>query len=67
MMIVSDILYRHQPKGSMCCSCSLNKSDCSELTFNKMPVIDKYKDGDDIVRIVKCTEYVKRGVDNEQP
>lgn len=54
----------HQPKGSMCTSCTKIKADCSSLPFDRMPVIVKSPSG---VTVVKCTEFVRSGLVGKLP
>ena len=59
-MIVTEKLYRYQPKGGMCQGCLYKGADCSDLDFMRMPVeLDKYWDNGINVIIVKCTKYQK--------
>lgn len=46
-----------QPKGRMCVACKHKLENCSQLSFDDMPVI---KNEGDVI-IVKCTEF-KRGL-----
>lgn len=46
----------HQPKGSMCASCVRSNSDCSDLDFDLMPVLNRCQQ----VVVVRCTEWKKR-------
>jgi len=54
----------HIPIGSMCASCSNRHSDCSDLDFKNMKVLERVKvlhDGHlEDVTIVKCTNWSKR-------
>jgi len=47
----------HQPKGSMCMNCRKYSKDCSDLNFDRMPVIEIYKKGDCEISIVRCSEF----------
>lgn len=49
----------HFPNGDMCQKCIHLSEDCSKLPFDKMPVIERYTDGD---TMVKCTKYEKKVV-----
>ncbi|SFB61554.1 hypothetical protein SAMN05444579_11393 [Delftia tsuruhatensis] len=44
----------HQPKGSMCQTCSGGSQTCATLPFATMPVIKAYPDG---VKAVKCSAH----------
>lgn len=46
---------KYQPKGGMCGSCTKALSNCSNLHFESMPVIEKTNDA----LIVKCHDYHK--------
>ena len=41
------------PKGSICCACQHRHRDCSDLDFERMPVLH-VRDG---IRFVRCTEF----------
>ena len=43
------------PKGGMCVTCKNALSNCSDLPFHSMPVIDRF---DDVAR-VRCTGHTK--------
>lgn len=45
---------QHQPKGSMCQTCSGSSRACATLPFASMPVIKAYPDG---VKAVKCSAH----------
>lgn len=45
---------QHQPKGSMCQTCSGGSRACATLPFASMPVIKAYPDG---VKAVKCSAH----------
>lgn len=45
---------KHQPKGSMCQTCSGGSRACATLPFASMPVIKTYPDG---VLAVKCSAH----------
>ena len=47
---------KYIPKGSMCAVCLFVSDDCSGLSFEKMPVIEKTG----LVTVVKCTNFVKK-------
>jgi len=47
----------HQPKCGMCQSCVKINLDCSHLAFEEMKVIKICTDG---VKVVKCTDFVRR-------
>ena len=49
----------HFPNGEMCMRCTKANELCCELPFERMPVIERYADGDVMVR---CTSYNKREV-----
>lgn len=44
----------HQPKGSMCMSCSNASPDCAKLPFNTMAPLKTYPDD---TQAVKCTNH----------
>jgi hypothetical protein len=44
------------PRGFMCITCKHAFRNCSHLDFEKMQVINKYKDG---YKEVKCVEFDK--------
>ncbi|WP_159918020.1 hypothetical protein [Pantoea sp. 18069] len=44
----------HQPKGSMCMSCSNGSAACGQRDFGSMPVIQVYSD---CVKAVKCSGH----------
>ena len=50
---------RHQPKGSMCCSC-VQRGPCAHLDFSSMMPLDTYEDG---TIVVKCTEFKREDRD----
>lgn len=52
-----DSLPKYQPKGGMCMSCGRCWWDCSDLSFEEMPVIYR---GESTV-IVRCTEFERDG------
>lgn len=45
---------QHQPKGSMCQTCTGGSRACAALPFASMPVIKAYPDG---VLAVKCSAH----------
>lgn len=47
----------HFPNGEMCDICVNVNENCCELPFNSMPPIEKYTNGD---VMVKCVHYKKR-------
>ena len=44
----------HQPKGSMCTTCTNGSEACAALPFEAMQVIKTYPDG---VKAVKCSSH----------
>ena len=54
----------HQPKGSMCMSCSNGSAACAELPFSTMPVVQAYPDG---VKAVKCSEHQPTRAERDRP
>lgn len=50
----------YHPKGSMCAVCKNNELPCAQvLQFQCMPVMKRYKQGDDDMIIVKCLMFIK--------
>lgn len=54
----------HQPKGSMCMSCSNASAACAQLPFGSMPVIQAYPDG---VKAVKCAGHQPTRAERDRP
>ena len=48
---------RYQPNGDMCLVCQKALANCSQFPFREFQVIDKYKDGQQPVLIVRCRQY----------
>lgn len=46
----------YTPKGSMCMVCAKKHLVCSDLPFNKFPIIEVTLDG---IKIVKCVRFVR--------
>ena len=51
----------YHPKGSMCGACKLRNNDCSDMQFNKMTPMKKYRDanGQNTFIVVRCTSFNK--------
>jgi hypothetical protein len=47
----------YQPKGGQCITCHYSASNCKDLPFALMPVIERYGE----VTIVRCTTHVNKG------
>jgi len=49
----------HHPRGGMCANCAHKNDNCSGKQFNKMHVIDEYKENDILYKIVACRDRSK--------
>jgi len=51
------MISKYQPKGGMCKTCIKRAELCNYLPFNTMPVIEKYREYEVTISVVRCTEF----------